>query len=96
MSLNMNATSIVKMALLAALASAVLLLVPWVAMHFTTEMRWELSDFATAGVLFFLAALVCLLGTARLRSARQKLALVGAVVVALAVVWLELSVGIFH
>ena len=79
-----------------AVLTAMLLLVPLVAMQFTAEANWAPGDFAAAGVLLFGAGMAYVLATRRTRTTRQKV-VVGALVFAvLAVVWAELAVGLFH
>ncbi len=49
----MSAVTIPKALLRVALGTAVLLLVPAVAMQFTEEVAWGLGDFVAAAVLLF-------------------------------------------
>lgn len=77
-------------------ATALLLLIPLVAMRFTDEVVWTLSDFGVAGALLAGTGLVYELATRRLRSPRSR-AIAGAVIVAaFLLIWAELAVGIFH
>lgn len=88
--------SIPRAAARVAARTAMLLLVPLVAMQFTAEANWSPGDFVAAGVLLFGAGMVYVLASRLTRTARQK-AVVGALVLAvLAVVWAELAVGLFH
>ena len=76
--------------------TAMLLLVPLVAMQFTGEVNWAPGDFVAAGLLLFGAGMAYVLTARRTRTTRQKV-VVGALVLAmLAVVWAELAVGLFH
>jgi hypothetical protein len=76
--------------------TAMLLLVPLVAMQFTGEVNWAPGDFVAAGLLLFGAGMAYVLAARRTRTARQKV-VVGALALAvLAVVWAELAVGLFH
>lgn len=80
-----------------ALATAMILLVPLLAMQMTGEVAWSGADFAAAALLLGGAGLACL-RVAR-RAARlphwQRLALVGMVALAGAALWVELAVGVF-
>lgn len=79
------------------LATAMILLVPLVAMQFTREVTWSGFDFGAAAVLLAGAGFACLRTArrvARLRPWQQVLA-VGAVAMAGAAVWVELAVGVF-
>lgn len=79
------------------LATAMILLVPLVAMQFTREVVWTGLDFSAAALLLAGAGLACLRTArrvARLRPWQQVLA-VGAVALLGAAVWVELAVGVF-
>lgn len=77
-----------------ALATGAFLLAPLLPMQFTAEVAWTGSDFAAAALLLGVA------GFAGLRAARlrgpllRRVALVGAVALAFAAVWVELAVGV--
>jgi hypothetical protein len=76
--------------------TVLLLLIPLVAMQFTEEVVWTLSDFGVAGALLAGTGLVYELATRSLRSPRLRM-IAGAVIVgAFLVIWAELAVGIFH
>lgn len=92
----MSDPSVSRAAARVAALTAMLLLVPLVAMQFSAETNWAPGDFVAAGVLLFSAGMAYVLATRRARTTRQKL-VVGALVFALlAVVWAELAVGLFH
>ena len=78
------------------LATAMILLVPLVAMQFTREVAWTAHDFGAAALLLAGAGLACL-RTAR-RAARlrrwQQVVAVGAVALVGAGLWVELAVGV--
>lgn len=79
------------------LATAMILLVPLVAMQFTREVTWTGLDFGAAALLLAGAGLACVRTArrvARLRMWQQALA-VGAVALLGAAVWVELAVGVF-
>jgi hypothetical protein len=78
-----------------ALATALLLLIPAVAMQFTKEVSWGPGDFVVAAVLLFGAGLVTVLGLRHVRGVAGGAALVLGVACALALVWAELAVGLF-
>ncbi len=72
-----------------------LLSVPFVAMQFTSEVNWTLSDFVIAGGLLLGTGLLCEFVVRRVKKTEYRIALCGAILMALVLVWLELSVGIF-
>lgn len=77
-----------------ALATALILLIPLVAMQFTAEVNWTLFDFVVAGALLFGAGLTFIL-LARLGNNRPyRLAVGVAVAAGLLLVWANLAVGL--
>ncbi|MCU0951620.1 MAG: hypothetical protein MUC68_11285 [Burkholderiaceae bacterium] len=76
--------------------TAALLAVPATAMLFTREVDWGLGDFVVAAVLLFGAGMAIYAGARFTRTAAQRLAAVATVLIALALVWAELAVGLFH
>jgi hypothetical protein len=75
-----------------ALATAVLLLIPLVAMQFTPEVVWTLSDFIIAGGLLFGAGLTYVV-VSRLGNSSYRLGAAVAVVAGLLLIWINLAVG---
>lgn len=74
---------------------AVILLIPLVAMQFTKEVNWDLTDFITIGILLFITGMSIELVTRKVQSAKIKLALTLIILFVLFLVWAELAVGIF-
>jgi hypothetical protein len=77
------------------LTVGLLLLIPFVAMQFTSEVNWTLSDFVIAAVLLLGTGLVCELVIRNVRNLKYRIAICAVVLLALLVVWAELAVGIF-
>jgi hypothetical protein len=78
-----------------ALVTALVLMVPLVAMQFTNEVVWTGIDFAAAGILVAGTGLMYVLATRKLRTTKQRV-VVGAVLgVIFLLTWIELAVGIF-
>lgn len=77
-----------------ALVACALLLIPLAAMQFTTEVDWDIADFAVMGVLLFVAGSAFVLAARRV-SARYRPWAGVLVLAALLYVWAELAVGIF-
>ncbi len=75
--------------------AAVLLLIPFVAMQFTDEVKWDGTDFLIMGVLLAGTGLLCefILRNVTKRANRILLCLV--VLGVLVMTWMELAVGIF-
>jgi peptidoglycan/LPS O-acetylase OafA/YrhL len=77
------------------LAVGFLLLIPFVAMQFTDEVKWTRFDFLVAGTLLLGTGLLCELVLRRVSKIQSRIAICGSIMVALVLIWLELAVGIF-
>lgn len=77
------------------LGAGAILLVPLVAMRFTREVDWGPLDFAVAAMLLAGIGSLHVLLTRKLRSAPQRRAIGGGLLLALLLLWAELAVGIF-
>ncbi|PWV51914.1 hypothetical protein [Chitinophaga sp. S165] len=75
--------------------AALVLLIPLIAMQFTNEVKWTLSDFVIAGILLLGTGLMIELVLRKVKQTRHRILLCGAIILALMVVWVELAVGIF-
>ena len=91
----MVTTRIAQSVLHVGLVTAALLLVPSVAMQFTTEVAWGPGDFAAAAALLFGAGLLYVLGCRRAKSTHQRVAAGLIIFGALTIDWAELAVGVF-
>lgn len=76
-------------------AVAFLLCIPLIAMQFTNEVKWSLSDFVVAGILLLGTGLTCEFVLRVVKDRTRRIALVGVVLVILLLTWIELAVGIF-
>ncbi len=76
------------------LATALMLLVPLVAMQFTDEVAWDLRDFLAAAALLLGSGMAYVLAARRARRSRHRVAIGVLVFVVLAGVWAELAVGL--
>lgn len=74
---------------------SILLLIPFVAMQFTNEVNWSLSDFIIAGFLLLGTGLLGEFIWRKVSNRKYRLALLVGLLVALFLVWAELAVGIF-
>lgn len=77
------------------LAVPVLLLVPFVAMQFTHEVSWTVSDFVAAAVLLLGAGLGFEILMRLFKTPKIRLAAVAVLLLAFTLLWVELAVGIF-
>ncbi|WP_324676639.1 hypothetical protein [Hymenobacter sp. GOD-10R] len=76
------------------LVTAFLLLIPLVAMQFTTEVTWTLFDFVVAGTLLFGTGLAYELVARLGNTSAYRMAVGAALAVALLLVWTNLAVGL--
>lgn len=77
-----------------ALATVLLLLVPLVAMQFTSEVNWDETDFIVMGFLLFGAGSL-FVWLARKVPRKYRIAIGAACLFVLVWIWAELAVGIF-
>lgn len=76
-----------------ALVTALILMMPLVAMQFTSEVQWTLPDFIFMGALIFAAGIA--LDVAWQRAGKYKVLAVIGIVLAFLWLWAELAVGVF-
>jgi len=74
---------------------ALLLSVPLIAMQFTDEVNWSPFDFIMAAVLLFGTGLTCEFVIRKVSSMNYRIAICGAILIVLVLIWVELAVGIF-
>lgn len=72
-----------------------LLLVPLIAMQFTSEVDWDLRDFAIMGILLLVTGTGIELAIRSISSSKTRLIAIGAILVIFFLIWAELAVGIF-
>jgi hypothetical protein len=76
------------------LTPILLLLVPLIAMQFTKEIYWKLSDFVVAGALLLSSGLIIEFIIRRVKQSRSRVILIFSIVALLLLIWAELAVGI--
>ncbi len=74
---------------------AFVLLIPLIAMQFTSEVNWSLFDFISMGGLLLGTGILCELILRNVKSTKSRVVIVGVILLALFLVWAELAVGIF-
>ena len=78
------------------LASAsTLLLIPLLAMQFTNEVNWSVSDFIVMGVLLFGTGLSIELLLRKVKNLNHRVVLCVVILFIFFLVWVELAVGLF-
>lgn len=77
------------------LTVVLLLLIPLAAMQVTEEVKWSLFDFIVMGILLLGTGLLCELVMRKVKNIKHRLAICGALLLVLFLIWAELAVGIF-
>jgi hypothetical protein len=77
------------------LVTAALLMIPLIAMQFTTEVVWTGLDFTAAGVLLIGTGLLLELARKKLSNVMHRRIAFVAILFTLLFVWAQLAVGIF-
>ncbi len=77
------------------LTVTLLLLIPLIAMQYTSEVNWTLFDFVVAGVLLLGTGLMCELVRRKVNKVKHRIAICTVLLVLLLLIWIELAVGIF-
>lgn len=72
-----------------------LLLIPLIAMQFTPEVNWTLSDFIVMGGLLLAVGLLVELVLRKVSTRRNRILLGLAILFGFLLVWAELAVGVF-
>lgn len=73
-----------------------LLCIPLVAMQFTHEVNWTVSDFIVMGILLSVNALVFEFILRIVKKTKHRIILCGAALLSFLLIWTELAVGIFN
>lgn len=77
------------------IAMALLLMIPFTAMQFTNEVNWNASDFTIAAVLLLFTGLTCDFVWRKITETKYRVMICGALLLVLAIIWIELAVGVF-
>ena len=73
---------------------ALLLLVPFITMRFTNEVKWSPFDFVVAGILLLGTGLACEFALRVVKKTQYRIAACAAILMVLFVIWAELAVGL--
>ncbi|RTY89151.1 hypothetical protein FNW07_11470 [Flavobacterium sp. GT3R68] len=74
---------------------AVLLMIPLLGMLFSDQVNWGVEDFVAAGILLLGTGLACEAVMRTVKTRQNRLILCGVILIALALIWIELAVGLF-
>jgi len=72
-----------------------LLLIPLIAMQFTSEVNWKFTDFVVFGFMLFVFGLVAELILRTIKKQNMRFFLIAFIVVLFLLSWAELAIGIF-
>jgi hypothetical protein len=73
----------------------IILLIPFIAMQFTHEVNWNVSDFIKMDFLLLVTVLLCELVFRLVKSVTNRIIICGIILFVLFLVWAEIAVGIF-
>lgn len=74
---------------------ALLLMIPLIGMMFSEEVNWGVEDFVAAGILLLGTGLACEAVMRAVKTKKKRIILCGVILIALALIWVELAVGLF-
>ena len=73
-----------------------ILLIPLIAMQFTNEVNWTLTDFIIGGLLLFGFGFLIDLVLRNLKTSKKKVLIIIVLILILILIWMELAVGLFN
>jgi hypothetical protein len=74
----------------------ILLLIPLIAMEFTTEVNWNLFDFLASGALFFGTGQIIIFGIRKIKNIKYRILFCVFVLIFFLLFYVELAVGILR
>ena len=74
---------------------AIILSIPLIAMQFTDEVNWALSDFVIAGLLLLGTGFLLELVVRKISKKENRIIWYSIIIAILLLIWMELAVGIF-
>jgi fluoride ion exporter CrcB/FEX len=77
------------------LTVVLILLIPLIAMQFSSEWDWSPFDFLVMGTLLLGTGLMCELVLRKVKNTAYRVAIIVGILGALLLIWAELAVGIF-
>ena len=72
-----------------------LLLIPFIAMQFSSEVVWTVSDFIIMGILLLVTGLGIDLVLRKVSNSKNRLIIGGIILAVFFMIWAELAVGVF-
>ncbi len=84
-----------KRLLIILISISALLLIPLIAMQFSTEVIWSLSDFVIMGALLLSVGLAFEFMLKKVTTNKNRIIIGGFILLLFLLIWIELAVGIF-
>ena len=78
------------------LAVPLILLIPFIAMQFSSEVNWSLLDFIVMGALLLGVGLLLEVVLRKVPKKNNRIALIAIIFILFLLIWAELAVGIFN
>lgn len=78
------------------LAAPLILLIPLIAMQFSSEVDWSLSDFFVMGALLVVVGLLLEIVLRKVPKRNNRIALIAIIFLLFFLIWAELAVGLFN
>lgn len=75
--------------------ASLILVLPTIAMLFTSEVNWTFFDFAVAAVLLYGFGTACEFTLRKFKTLKSRLIICVLLLITLMLIWIELAVGIF-
>ncbi|NDV16156.1 hypothetical protein GO009_08975 [Muricauda sp. TY007] len=72
-----------------------LLVIPFIAMQFSSEVQWSLFDFIAAGGLLLTLGFAIDLAIRKTKTIQKRYLIIVAIVILFLLIWAELAVGVF-
>ncbi|MBZ9787627.1 hypothetical protein LB456_09180 [Psychroflexus sp. CAK57W] len=72
-----------------------ILLIPFIAMQFTSEVNWDAFDFLVLGSLLLSAGILAEFVLRRVKTTQYRTGILAILLVVFLLIWAELAVGIF-
>lgn len=93
---NSSSAPLKKSIIRVTLVTALILLIPLVAMQFTDEVKWDVRDFVVIGTLLLGTGFGLELIVRKISNVNYRIALCALLVIAFLLIWVDLAVGIFE
>ena len=72
-----------------------LLLIPFIAVQYTDEVRWDLMDYIIGGILLFILAVIMEIVLRKTTKTNLRIIIISTLLILFVLTWIELAVGIF-